>query len=295
MDRPRIDIKSYFQLIKFRLTSTVAATSAFGYLIGCKVNSISGTIGERFDWLEFLAVLVGGMLVVFASNGLNQIIEKSNDGKMNRTANRPIVEDRIPNRDAVLFCWITGILGMVVLSLTVPFISVFIAGLSLVLYVFVYTPMKQVSPLAVLVGAFPGAFPPLIGYTAITGRLDEVGVLLFLVQFFWQFPHFWAIAWLLHDDYLKAGYWLLPSKGGRDKKSAYNILIYTVLVFLVSIMPIYYHVAEPRAGMLVLPVGLIFIYFAYKLFRSLEIKDARKLLFASFLYTPIVFLAYILF
>ncbi|MFY7758730.1 MAG: protoheme IX farnesyltransferase, partial [Flavobacterium stagni] len=203
------------QLIKFRLTSTVAATSVFGYLIGCKVNSISGTISERFDLMEFLSVLIGGMFVVFASNGMNQIIEKSNDGKMNRTSARPIVEDRIPYRDAVIFCWITGIMGIIILSLKAPFISVFIAGLSLVLYVFVYTPMKQVSPLAVLVGAFPGAFPPLIGYTAITGRLDEVGILLFLVQFFWQFPHFWAIAWLLHDDYLKAGYWLLPSKGGR--------------------------------------------------------------------------------
>jgi protoheme IX farnesyltransferase len=293
--KSRIHIPSYLQLIKFRLTSTVAATSVFGYLIGCKVNAISGEISERFDWIELLAVLIGGMFVVFASNGMNQIIEKSNDGKMNRTAARPIVEDRIPYRDAVIFCWITGILGMIILSLKAPFISVFIAGLSLVLYVFVYTPMKQVSPLAVLVGAFPGAFPPLIGYTAITGRLDEVGVLLFLVQFFWQFPHFWAIAWLLHDDYLKAGYWLLPSKGGRDKKSAYNILIYTVLLFLVSIMPIYYQVAEPKAGMIVLPVGLIFIYFAYRLFKSLEIVDARKLLFASFLYTPLVFLAYIIF
>ena len=294
MEKKRFDIKSYGQLVKFRLTSTVAATSSFGYLLACKLNS-PGSISDLFDWPQFLAVLFGGMLVVFASNGLNQIIEKDLDAKMARTQNRPIVEDRIPTKDAIIFCWITGLLGIILLALYTPFISVFSAGLSLVMYVFIYTPMKRVSPLAVMVGAFPGAFPPLIGYTTITGTLDEIGIMLFLVQFFWQFPHFWAIAWLLHDDYQKAGYWLLPSAGGRDKKSAYNIMIYTVLLTLVSMMPIYYNLCSPKALMVILPIGLTFMYFGYKLFRSLEIADARKLLFASFLYTPIAFVTYILF
>jgi protoheme IX farnesyltransferase len=155
--------------------------------------------------------------------------------------------------------------------------------------------MKGKTPLAVMVGAIPGALPPLIGYTAVVGRIDEVGVVLFLVQFFWQFPHFWAIAWLLHDDYQKAGYWLLPSVGGRDKKSAYQVLIYTVVLILSSMMPVFYGLAKPTCLTLVLPVGVFMLWQAFKLFRSLDVADARRLLFTSFVYTPVVFIAYIVF
>jgi protoheme IX farnesyltransferase len=135
----------------------------------------------------------------------------------------------------------------------------------------------------------------LIGYTAAVGRIDEPGMMLFLVQFFWQFPHFWAIAWMLHDDYQKAGYWLLPSAGGRDKRSAYQILTYTVLLILVSMMPIYYGLSRVTALSMILPVGAYVLYRATNLFRSLDVADARKLMFASLLFTPVVFLAYILF
>ena len=212
--------KSYLELIKFRLTSTVVATSSFGYLIALK--SIGGEDWlSLFNWWLFAGVLIGGMFIVFAANGMNQIIEKENDAKMSRTSNRPIVEDRIDVKSARIFCWITGILGLFVLMASgASFLAVLLGGLSLVVYVFVYTPMKQVSPMAVLVGAIPGALPPWIGYAAVVPRVDELGFILFLVQFFWQFPHFWAIAWILHEDYQKAGYWLLPTKGGRDKKTA---------------------------------------------------------------------------
>jgi protoheme IX farnesyltransferase len=155
--------------------------------------------------------------------------------------------------------------------------------------------MKQISPLAVLVGAIPGALPPLIGYTAVIPSIDEAGIMLFFVQFFWQFPHFWAIAWLLHDDYQKAGYWLLPSTGGRDKRSAYQIMMYTVLLGLVSIMPVYYKVSGPYALLLIIPISVWFCYKSFKLFKTMEIKEARQLLYSSFAYTPLVFLAYILF
>jgi len=287
-------IKSYFQFIKFRLSSTVAGTSAFGYLLGCQINNREHW-RDAFEWPVFWAVLVGGMLVVFASNGLNQIIEKGNDSKMTRTSSRPIVEDRISLPNARIFCWVTGLLGLLLLAVLTPFTTMLLSLVSLVVYVFVYTPMKQVSPLAVMVGAIPGALPPLIGYTAAVGRIDEPGMMLFLVQFFWQFPHFWAIAWMLHDDYQKAGYWLLPSSGGRDKRSAYQILIYTVLLMLVSMMPIYYELSAPQALMLILPAGFWVLFNAYRLFRSLEVADARKLMFASLLFTPAVFMAYILF
>lgn len=287
-------LRNYGQLVKFRLTSTVVATSAFGYILGCKLNN-PNVWTEEFRLLEFIGVFVGGMLIVFASNGLNQMIEKENDGKMQRTSNRPIVEGRISIENARIFCLSTGVLGVALLGFTTNFTSMLIGLISLFLYVFVYTPMKQVSPLAVMVGAFPGALPPLIGYTAAVGTIDQPGIMLFLVQFFWQFPHFWAIAWLLHDDYQKAGYWLLPSLGGRDKRSAYQILIYSVILGLVSMMPIYYGLAGKYALIIIIPASIYFCYKSFQLFKSLEIPDARKLLYASFLYTPLVFLAYILF
>jgi protoheme IX farnesyltransferase len=245
--------------------------------------------------VTFSGVLIGGMLVVFASNGLNQIIEKENDGKMTRTAQRPIVEERISLSQAITFCWITGILGMLILSFTTPFVAVFLSGLSLVMYVFVYTPMKQTTNMSVMIGAIPGALPPLIGYTAVVGRIDEPGMMLFLVQFFWQFPHFWSIAWLLHDDYQKAGYWFLPSSGGRDKKSGYQILTYTVLLIIISMTPIYYGMAGPKSLILILPMSIWLLIKSVNLFRSLEIPDARKLLYATLVYTPLVFLGYIIF
>ena len=287
--------KSYLELIKFRLTSTVVATSSFGYLIALK--SIGGEDWlSLFNWWLFAGVLIGGMFIVFAANGMNQIIEKENDAKMSRTSNRPIVEDRIDVKSARIFCWITGILGLFVLMASgASFLAVLLGGLSLVVYVFVYTPMKQVSPMAVLVGAIPGALPPWIGYAAVVPRVDELGFILFLVQFFWQFPHFWAIAWILHEDYQKAGYWLLPTKGGRDKRSAYQVLIYTVILNLVSMMPLIYGIADIKAISVIIPVGTFFLFKAYRLFQTLEVSEARKLLYASFLYTPVVFLCYILF
>ncbi len=287
--------KSYLELIKFRLTSTVVATSTFGYLIALK--SIGGEDWlSLFNWWLFAGVLIGGMFIVFAANGMNQIIEKENDAKMSRTSNRPIVENRIDVKSARIFCWITGILGLFVLMASgASFLAVLLGGLSLVVYVFVYTPMKQVSPMAVLVGAIPGALPPWIGYAAVVPRVDELGFILFLVQFFWQFPHFWAIAWILHEDYQKAGYWLLPTKGGRDKRSAYQVLIYTVILNLVSMMPLMYGIADIKAISVLIPVGVFFLFKAYRLFQTLEVSEARKLLYASFLYTPVVFLCYILF
>ena len=163
------------------------------------------------------------------------------------------------------------------------------------LYVFVYTPMKQVSPFAVLVGAVPGGLPPLIGYSAVSAKLDEIGMVLFFVHFFWQFPHFWAIAWLLHDDYQRAGYWLLPGRGGRDKRSAYQIMIYTIVLVMVTLLPYKLGLINGWGMLVLLPMGLYFIYRSYKLFRSMEIKDAKRLLFSSLIYTPVVFLAYIIF
>jgi len=286
-------LKAYFDLVKFRLTSTVVATSIFGYLLGCKFNSTDGSL-DGFNWLVFAGVFAGGLLIVFGSNGLNQLLEKTQDSQMSRTQSRPIVEGRLSESQARVFSLLCGIAGMLVLLFTTPLLTTILGGLSLLLYVFVYTPLKGVTPLAVMVGAIPGALPPLIGYTAFTDTIDDAGVILFLVQFFWQFPHFWAIAWLLHDDYQKAGYWLLPSKGGRDKYSAFQILIYTIILVATSTMPVVYGMCEVWVLTGVLTAGILFLFYAVKLHKTLETSNARELLFVSFLYTPVVFLSYIL-
>lgn len=286
-------LKAYMQLVKFRLTATVVATSVFGYLLGCKWQAQPASLFDFFQWKAFVGVLLGGLLVVFASNGLNQLLEKEPDSKMSRTKGRPLAEERMSETEARLFSLLCGIAGLVLMALTTNFVATLLGFLSLVTYVFFYTPMKGKTPLAVMVGAIPGALPPLIGYTAMVGRIDEVGIVLFLVQFFWQFPHFWAIAWLLHDDYQKAGYWLLPSVGGRDKRSAYQVLIYTIVLILSSMMPVFYGLAQSSSLLLVIPVGLLMLWQAYKLFKSLDVADARRLLFTSFVYTPVVFTAYI--
>jgi protoheme IX farnesyltransferase len=239
--------------------------------------------------------LIGGLLVVFGSNGLNQLLEKIPDSKMARTQNRPIVEGRLTDNQARVFSWASAMAGVLVLMVTTSLLTALLGLLSFVLYVFVYTPMKGSSPLAVMVGAIPGALPPLIGYTAFTGKIDEAGIILFLVQFFWQFPHFWAIAWLLHDDYQKAGYWLLPSMGGRDKKSGFQVVLYTLILIVASVMPVFYGLCSYWALIGILSSGIFFAIFAFKLHKTLQIADAKKLLYASFIYTPIVFLTYILF
>lgn len=286
-------LKNYGQLVKFRLTSSVVATSAFGYILGCKIfNNENWTLD--FSWVAFIGVTIGGLLVVFASNALNQLIEIENDGKMNRTANRPMVEGRISIMEARVFSGVSGILGVLILALTTTFTATLLGLVSLVVYVFIYTPMKQVSPFAVMIGAIPGALPPLIGYTAVIPSIDQPGIMLFLVQFFWQFPHFWAIAWLLHDDYQKAGYWLLPSAGGRDKRSGFQVMIYTVILGMVSLMPVYYKMAGAMALVIIIPLSFYFIFRAWRLFQTLQVKEARKLLYASLLYTPLVFLSYII-
>ena len=287
-------LKAYFDLVKFRLTSTVVATSVFGYVLGCKFNSTDGSL-NGFSWIVFAGVLVGGLFIVFGSNGLNQLLEKSQDSQMSRTQSRPVVEGRLSEAQARLFSLFCGLFGIAVLLFTAPLLTTILGTLSLVLYVFVYTPLKGVTPLAVMVGAIPGALPPLIGYTAATGVIDDAGIILFLVQFFWQFPHFWAIAWLLHDDYQKAGYWLLPSKGGRDKYSAFQIVIYTLILIATSTMPVIYGMCDTWVLAGVLPAGILFLLYAVKLHKNLETSVARKLLFTSFLYTPVVFLSYILF
>ncbi len=293
-------IKSIIKLVKFRLSASVAGSAIFGYIISCKWNG-NGFLSSNFDWAVMWGVFLGGMLLTFGSNGLNQVIEKENDAIMNRTSGRPVATGAMSPKFALIVSWLMALLGIIILQVFTTFAATFAGILSFFIYVFLYTPLKQNTPLSVMVGAIPGALPPLIGYLAFTGKLDYPGTLLFLVQFFWQFAHFWAIAWILHDDYQKVGYWMLPTKSGRSKSSASQILIYTVILILSSMMPVYfvYKNIDMQNGIgqfaLVISLGIMLLFFAYKLYQNLDVKSAKRLMFASLIYNPLIYLTYIIF
>ena len=268
--------------MKFRLTFTVVLSSVLGFLIGN-----TGVI----NWQDLFALISGGFLVVASSNGINQIIEKDFDKLMTRTANRPVAQGRMTILEAGIFCAITGIIGVSILGLFLNTYAALLGFASLMSYAFIYTPLKRVSSLATLVGAFPGAIPPLLGWVAATGSFSTAALILFLIQFFWQFPHFWAIAWILDDDYKKAGYRLLPTGGTRDKASATQIVFYAAVLIPLGVLP---HLIglSGIVSMFIVVLGSIFLtYLAFKLYKSLTIKDAKRLMLASIIYNPVVLIS----
>lgn len=275
-------LHDYNQLIKFRLTFTVVLSSIFGYLIG-----FSGS----FNWTELLALIIGGFLVVASSNGLNQIVEKNYDILMTRTENRPLAQNRMSILEAGIFCTVTGVLGIYLLGIYLNQYAAILGIGSLISYAFVYTPLKRVSSIAVYIGALPGAIPPLLGWVAATGRFSAAAGILFLIQFVWQFPHFWAIAWVLDDDYNKAGYRLLPLKSGRSKATALIILISSALMIPISVLPYMINMSGIVSAVLLVLSSIGLTYFAAKLYKSLSIKDAKTLMFASIIYNPLVLIA----
>ncbi|GAA4325031.1 heme o synthase [Mucilaginibacter gynuensis] len=274
----------FSKLIKLRLTFLVTFSASISFLIGSKVN------GE-IVWGNWVILIIGGFLVTSAANCFNEIIEKDLDKLMRRTADRPIPAGRMNTGQALVMGLFMGIFGTYLLGKLNPtagFLSVF----SIVLYAFLYTPLKRKSPIAVFVGAIPGALPPLIGYVAAHPKIDYIALILFGIQFVWQFPHFWAIAWVLDDDYKLAGFRLLPS-GKRDTTSAVFAFISTLIMLPVSLLPTYYGCGGYWVGGISLIVSLIFLYFGFGLMRNRDIKSAQKLMYGSFLYLPIVQLAFL--
>jgi protoheme IX farnesyltransferase len=282
---PMQKIRDYAQFLKIRLASLVVFSSGIGYAIAA---------GNAFDFVQFLWLILGGFLIVGASNGINQIIEKESDQLMARTANRPVATGRMSVWEAALLALLLGVAGVVIIGIFTNIFSAVLGLMSLLSYAFVYTPMKKRSPFAVFVGAFPGALPILIGYAAFNGHLNLEAGILFLVQFIWQFPHFWAIAWILHDDYGKAGFRLLPNAGEPGRKNAFQILWYTATLIPISLAPVYYGFAGYWAAGICLLASLLFLAQAWKLYRSLDKIDARKLMFGSFVYLPVVQLIYLI-
>ncbi len=278
-------LKDYVQLAKVRLTLTVVLSAVLGFLIAA---------GPATDYNGLWALIIGGFLVVASSNGLNQIIEKDYDKLMVRTNNRPVAKNRMSVTEAAISCGIAGILGVYILGSQLNQISGVLGLIALLSYAFLYTPLKRLSPIAVFVGAFPGAIPPLIGWAAATGSISMGGWAIFAVQFVWQFPHFWAIAWILDEDYKRAGYRLLPSKTGKDKKTAKYTLWYIALLIPISITPYLLGVTGVVSAIVAVLAGGIFLAQGIKLMKSCETKDAKKLMFYSIIYNPLVLLAYVL-
>ena len=274
-------LKIYLVFTKFRLSFLVIISALSGYLFA----------GGN-DLKEIALLMLGGTLVTAASNGANQIWERDIDKKMTRTAKRPLPMGWMSQQEAMLICIISLVLGELLLYL-INLNSALLGFGAFFIYVFIYTPMKQKTAWAVFVGAIPGAVPPLLGAIAATNEFGFVPGILFFVQFTWQFPHFWAIAWVLHEDYQKAGFFLLPSSSGKTKSSAFHIATYSLALIPFSLAPWFYGLT----GNITLIVGSLigggFFLLAYRLYNSCLDSDAKKLMFASFVYLPIIQFTYV--
>ena len=227
---------------------------------------------------------IGGFMVTGAANGINQVIEKDYDKLMLRTANRPVATNRMSVIEASLFSALLGIIGIAIIALFLNQLAGFLALAALLSYAFIYTPLKRITPVSVFVGAFPGALPTLLGWVALTGKIDTSGLVLFGIQFFWQFPHFWSIAWILDEDYQRAGFKMLPSSSGRDKITALQTLAFSLVLIPFGFIRVQMGITGPIAGIVGILGGLMLSYFAFNLYKTCEIKEAKKLTFASFLY-----------
>jgi heme o synthase len=276
--------RAYFDLTKFRLSITVVFSSLFGY--GLAANSI--------DFVKMLLLGVGAFLVTASANIINQIKEKDLDKLMSRTEKRPLPSGRLNVNEALIFCIICGVIGLTLLFFVFNAKVFLLSLLSLLLYGFVYTPLKRVGPIAVAVGALPGAFPPMIGWIAFSNTFSLEPGILFAIQFFWQFPHFWAIAWVTDEDYAKAGFKLLPSKGGTDLNSAIQMMIYTLFLIPLCWIPYYLKMTGINSGVVALICSILFLAQTFYLMKNRNKKSALMLMFGSFIYLPVVQIAYLL-
>ncbi len=272
-------LKDFKNLVKLRLTFLVVFSASISFLIAEESHI-------TINWTNWIKLVIGGFLVTSAANGFNEIIEKDLDKLMQRTTDRPLPSGRMTTGQALVLSLIMGVFGTFLLG-SLNILTGLLSVFSIFFYAFIYTPLKRKSPIAVFVGAIPGALPPLIGYVAAHAYIDNIALILFSIQFVWQFPHFWAIAWVLDDDYKKAGFRLLPTTK-RDKTSAIVTWLFTLILIPVSLLPTYYGFGGNVIAIVSVILGLAFSYQALVLVNKLDIKSARSLMFGSFLYLPIV-------
>ena len=277
-------LKDYLLLVKLRLSLLVVFSSVVTYL--------TAAMGHSINWFELSMLALGGFFVTGSANGINQIIEKDFDKLMHRTANRPLATNRISKLEAAIFCTLLGLIGVALIGFYLNKTSSLLALASLLSYAFIYTPLKRISPISVLVGAFPGAVPAMLGWVAFTGTIGIEALVFFGIQFFWQFPHFWSVAWLLDDDYKRAGFKMLPSTPGRDKGTALQTLAFTLVLIPFGILPAYLGFAGIISTIIALSGGIWMSYNAYLLFKSCDIASAKRLMFSAFIYLPLVQLAF---
>ena len=284
---PSISVLSDFkEITKMRLAISVVFSSVAGYFLGAEI----------VDFVTVLLLAIGGYCMVGASNAYNQIIERDLDALMDRTKDRPIPAGRMSVNTAFIIASTLTVIGLVVLYFINPKTAMF-GAISIFLYVSVYTPLKTKTPLAVFVGAFPGAIPFMLGWVAATNEFSIEPGTLFMIQFFWQFPHFWAIGWWLFDDYKKGGFFMLPT-GKRDKGTAIQVILYTVWTIMVSIIPVFGVTGKlfltPYAGVIIFALGLGMLYYAFKLYKNRDAISAKKLMFASVSYITLLQIVYVL-
>jgi protoheme IX farnesyltransferase len=284
-------IKDYLQLIKPSLSIMVVFSSIMSYLLVPKIV---------FDWTMIALLFAGGMLVTGSANAINQVVEKDTDALMKRTAKRPVASGRMSPGEGWGFAILTGAVGVFLLGYFFNWLAAGLSAFSLFLYAFIYTPLKKVNSIAVLAGAVPGALPCLIGWAAGDNALSVGGWILFAFQFFWQFPHFWAIAWVAHKDYSSVGFKLLPAEEGPTKFTALQAVLYSLLLVPVTLAPYYtgmcsYATMQGKISLALVAVANLFmIGRCIQLYRKMDVGSARKVMFGSYMYLPVVMLAMLL-
>lgn len=295
LKQERAGFKDYIQLVKPSLSIMVVFSSVISYLLVPDV---------LIDWWRIVLLFAGGMLVTGSANTINMVVEKDTDALMKRTAKRPIASGRITPEQGWGFAVLTGASGVFILGYYFNWTAAALAAFSLFLYAFVYTPLKKVNSIAVLVGAFPGALPCLIGWVAgfVPGQdIDWLGgAVMFGIQFLWQFPHFWAIAWVAHKDYSEAGFKLLPSDKGPTKFTALQTLVYSLLLVPITVAPFFTGISSSAgvrgiiALVLIIIANLFMIMRCVILYSKMDVKSARNVMFGSYMYLPVVLLALLL-
>lgn len=277
-------LKVIFELTKFRLSFLVSFSAIFGFILA----------SDNFYILDLIVLGISGYLVTAASVINNQILEKDLDSKMDRTKDRPLPTNRISKRNSLIISVFFMVIGLTIMTLYFNMVAGLLSLVSLLLYTFIYTPLKRVGPIAVFIGAIPGALPPLIGWVAFSGEISIEAIIIFSIQFIWQFPHFWAIAWIYHDDYKKVGFKLLPSKGEKNFNTALNIMTYTLFLIPLGLLPTIFGITGIISGAVAVLCAILFLAQTFKLFKDYSRSSALKIMFGSFIYLPIVQISFIL-
>ncbi len=278
-----MSIKLFFELIKFRLSLLVTFSSVFGFLLS----------SNYINYFSLFILIISGFFITGSSIINNQIIEKDSDKLMNRTKNRPLPTNKISSRNALFISLVLSITGLILMVLFLNKLTALLSFFSLIIYTFLYTPLKKVGPIAVFVGAIPGALPPLIGWAASTNDISLEALIIFSIQFIWQFPHFWAIAWVSDDDYKRAGFKLLPNNGKKNFSTAVNIMTYTMFLIPLGLLPTIFGITGLISGVVAVVCAILFLIQTLRLIKDYSKTSALRIMFGSFIYLPVVQLAYI--